>query len=139
MATDFVLRLIEQIGIMLAQLMGLRGRERAEKISALCMRETGLPFELVKHSAPETLIEMLRSGGATEHPRAVILAELLLADAKESERVANLHAAAISRAQAAALLAHSVTFLEPDEQAIYSAKLRQLRDAGFIPVTEQSR
>lgn len=140
MATDFFLRLLEQIGIMLAQLAGLRGRDRAEKISALCMRETGLPFAVVKHSAPETLIDMLRSGGATEHPRAILLAELLLADAEENERANELQAAAISRAQGAALLAHSVSFLAPDEQAIYSAKLRELRAAGFISaVTGQSR
>lgn len=127
MATDFLLRLIEQIGIMLAELLRLRGTERAEKISALSLRETGIPFSVVKNSAPETVIEMLRSGGGTQHARAVILAELLLADAEEEERNGNVRGAAISRAQASALLAHSIDFLAPDEQAIYRAKLEALR------------
>jgi len=126
MPTDWLLRLIEQISIMLAELSRLKKGERPARISALCLRETGLPFDFVKHSSPQTILELLASGGATQHVRAVLLAELLLQDADLADAGGKAREATISRAQAQALLAHSVDQLSPEEQAVYRPKLEEL-------------
>ena len=126
MPQDWILRLIEQISIMLAELSRLKSGEKPARISALCLRETGLPFDFVKHSSPQDILKLLESGGATQYVRAVVLAELLLQDAELSEAAGKSREATISRAQAQALLMHSVDKLEPDEQAMYRAKLEAL-------------
>jgi hypothetical protein len=63
MAQDYLLRLIEQVALMLAELSRLRAGEKPARISALCLRETGLPLDFVKHSSPETILQLLESGG----------------------------------------------------------------------------
>lgn len=126
MAQDYILRLIEQIGIMLAELARLKTAERPAHISALSLRETGLPFDVVKHSSPETILQLLESGGGTQYARAILLAELLLQDADLSETAGKIREAIISRAQAQALLAHSIDQLSPEEQLVYRPKLDAL-------------
>jgi hypothetical protein len=134
MGSDYIMNLIEQISIMLAELARMKAVEKPAHLSALSIRETGLPFDLVKHSSPETVLQWLETGGGTQYARAVILAELLLADAELSKAAGKNRDAAISHAQAHALLAHSVEHLTPEEQAIYRPKLEtlaaELRDAG---------
>ena len=66
MPQDWILRLIEQISIMLAELSRLKSGEKPARISALCLRETGLPFDFVKHSSPQDILKLLESGGATQ-------------------------------------------------------------------------
>ena len=126
MAQDWILRLIEQISIMLAELSRLKSSEKPAHISALCLRETGLPFDFVKHSSPESILELLKEGGGTQCVRAVLLAELLLQDAELSDAAGKEREATISRAQAQVLLAHSVDGLSPEEQAVYRPKLEGL-------------
>ena len=126
MPEDWILRLIEQVSLMLAELSRLKSGERPARISALCLRETGLPFDFVKHSSPEAILQLLESGGGTQHARAVLLAELLLQDADVSDAVGKSRDATISRAQAQALLTHSIGQLSPDEQAVYRPKLEAL-------------
>jgi hypothetical protein len=126
MAQDYILRLIEQIGLMLLELSRLKVAERPAYISALCLRETGLPFEVVKHSSPETILQLLESGGGTQYTRAILLAELLLQDAELSTATRKNREATISRAQAQALLAHSINQLSPEEQLVYRPKLDAL-------------
>ena len=129
MPQDFLLRLIDQVGLMLAELRRLKAGERPARIGALCLRETGLPLDFVKHSSPETILQLLESGGGTQYARAVLLAELLLQDADVSNAVGRSREASISRAQAQALLDHSVDNLSPEEQAIYRPKLEALTAA----------
>jgi hypothetical protein len=88
-----------------------------------------LPLDFVKHSSPETILQLLESGGGTQYARAVLLAELLLQDADVSDVAGKNREAAISRAQAQALLDHSVDNLSPEEQAIYRPKLEALTAA----------
>jgi hypothetical protein len=126
MPEDWILRLIEQVSLMLAELSRLKSGERASRISALCLRETGLPFDFVKHSSPKAILQLLESGGGTQHARAVLLAELLLQDADVNDAAGKNREAMISRAQAQALLAHSIGQLSPEEQAIYRPKLEAL-------------
>jgi len=69
--SDYILRLIDQIALMLSEIFQLRklGRTGAAHadISKACLENVGLPFELAKHSAPETILEMLATGGGTQH------------------------------------------------------------------------
>ena len=110
---------------MLAELSRLKSGEKPARISALCLREIGLPFDFVKHSSPETILQLLESGGATQHVRAVLLAELLLQDADLSEAAGKTREATISRVQAQALLRHSVNELSPEDQKFYRPKLEE--------------
>ena len=127
MAQDYILRLIEQVALMLAQISALRktghNAEAVERIAAICLQTIGLSFDVIKRAAPETILQLLESGGGTRHSRAVLLAELLLQDAELSEAAGKNREAAIARAQARALLAQSIDYLSPDEQAVYRRKL----------------
>jgi len=127
MPQDYILRLIEEVALMLAELARLKSGEKPARISALCLRETGLPLDFVKHSAPDTILRLLETGGGTQYARAVLLAELLLQDADVSESAGKNREAIISRAQAATLLEDSIDQLSPDEQAVYRPKLDALR------------
>jgi hypothetical protein len=127
MPQDYILRLIEEVALMLAELARLKSGEKPARISALCLRETGLPLDFVKHSAPDTILRLLETGGGTQYARAVLLAELLLQDADVSESAGKNREAIISRAQAATLLERSIDHLSPDEQAVYRPKLDALR------------
>ena len=133
MPQDYILRLIEQVGRMLAEILALRkvGRiaDAARQIETLCEQNTGLPLELVKRSAPETILQLLETGGGTQHTRAVLLAELLLQDAEINDAAGRNREAAIGRAQARILLDHSIDKLAPDEQMIYRPKLDVLNRA----------
>ena len=126
MPADYILRLIEQVSLMLAELSRLKTGEKPARISALCLRETGLPLDFVKHSSPETILQLLESGGGTQYARAVLLAEMLLQDAGLSDAAGKNREGAISRAQAEALLAHSIDRLSPEEQTVYRPKLEAL-------------
>jgi len=119
MPEDWILRLIEQVSRMLAELSRLKSGERPARISALCLRETGLPLDFVKHSSPKAILQLLESGGGTQYVRAVLLAELLLQDADVNEEAGKSREARISRAQAQALLAYSIDNLSPDERKGY--------------------
>ena len=135
MAQDYILRLIEQVAQMLAVILGLRkaGRtaEAAEQISVLCEQTTGLPFDLVKHSSPETILALLETGGGTHHTRAIMLAELLLQDAELNELAGKNREAAISRAQALVLLERNIDVLSSEEKAVYRPKLEGLKTLEF--------
>ena len=62
MPQDYILRLIEEVALMLAELARLKSAEKPPRISALCLRETGLPLDFVKHSVPETILRLLETG-----------------------------------------------------------------------------
>ena len=123
---DYILSLVEQVGLLLRELARARRAEKPALLSAIFLRETGLPLEVVKHSAPETILQLLESGGGTQHMRAIILAELLLQNAAINEAAGKLRDAIIARAQARALIAHSIDQLSSEDQDIYRSKLEEL-------------
>jgi hypothetical protein len=131
MPQDYVLRLIQQIAQMLSAIVALRkaGRndEALEQISAACQDKVGIPLGIVRRSSPETLLQLLEAGGALRHVRAVMLAELLIADATISENAKRPGDAVIARAQAHALLSDALPYLESKEQSIYREKMESLR------------
>jgi hypothetical protein len=69
MAQDYILRLIEQVALMLAEILRLRkaGRnaEAVERIAVICLQTIGLAFDLMKRSSPETILQLLERGGGT--------------------------------------------------------------------------
>ncbi|MBI5687208.1 MAG: hypothetical protein HZC54_19215 [Verrucomicrobia bacterium] len=130
MAQDYIMRLVEQIGRMLAAIIAHRkaGRdaEAALEIEANCRQAIGLPLEIVRRSSPEALWELLQQGGGLRYPRAVMLAELLLQDA-ELSKSANRPADTIcSQLQAFCLLTESIGVLSHDEAAFYRPRLEAL-------------
>ncbi|MEY2491704.1 MAG: hypothetical protein QOH24_655 [Verrucomicrobiota bacterium] len=135
MPQDYVLRLIEQIAQILSAIVALRkaGRndEALEQIAAACQDKVGIPLELVRRSSPETLLQLLETGGALRHVRGVMLAELLIADAAISENAHKRDDGVIARAQAYALLSDALPYLESNEQSIYREKMESLRIDRF--------
>jgi hypothetical protein len=126
MAQDYILRLIEQVGQMLAEISRLRKAEIPQRIRAICQQTIGLSLDLVKRSSPEMILKLLENGGGTQYARAVMLAELLLQDAELSAAAGKDREATISRAQAQVLLARSIDNMSADEQAAYRPKLEAL-------------
>src|SRR5438045_5044671 len=125
MPEDWLLRLIEQVSLILAELSRLKTGEKPARISALCLRETGLPLDFVKHSSPKAILQLLESGGGTQYVRGGLLAELLLQDDNVSEESGKSREAGISRAQDQALMAYSIGNLEPDRQREFRHNLEE--------------
>jgi hypothetical protein len=123
---DYILTLVEQIGILLRELARARRGEKPQRLSAMFLRETGLPLDFARHSAPETILQLLRAGGGTQYFRAVVMAELLLEDAALNESAGKGREALVARAQARALIAHSIDHLSPEDQSVYKDKLDAL-------------
>jgi hypothetical protein len=130
MAQDYIMRLIEQVGRMLASILAHKhaGRdlEAASEIEATCLQSVGIPMSLVRRSSPEVLWELLASGGALRYPRAIFLAELLLQEAELCERAGRSVAAVCAQLQASSLLAQSIEVLSGEEAALYRPKLEAL-------------
>ena len=85
MSQDYMIRLVEQVGRMLAAMIAHqkagRDAEAGLQIEASCRQSSGLPMEAVRRSSPEALWELVQQGGGLRYPRAVMLAEWLLLDA----------------------------------------------------------
>src|SRR2546430_12528864 len=101
---DYILTIVEQVGLMLAELARLKSGEKPAGISVLCLRETGLPLDVVKHSSPETILQLLKTGGGTQYARAGLFAELLMPDADLREAPGKKRGAILGRAPATGLL-----------------------------------
>ena len=123
---DYILSIVEQVGLLLRELARARSAEKPERVSAIFLRETGLPLDVVRHSAPETILQLLASGGATQYARAIVMAELLLQDAVMNDAAGRVRDATVARAQARTLIAYSIDQLSPQEQVVYRPKLEAL-------------
>jgi hypothetical protein len=96
---DYILRLIEQLGALLRALAGSKGDvkkpERAisdasqsdAALEKACQEGIGLSFRIIKEMAPDDLVELLRSGGATWVSRCFFVARLFEFDAEFARRV----------------------------------------------------
>ena len=89
MQRDYIMRLIEQIAALMASIIA---KERAGKypeakaeIDEKARRTIGLSLDQVRKLSPEAVSQLLASSGGLRYGRAVILAELLMHDAKVSE------------------------------------------------------
>jgi hypothetical protein len=130
MPQDYLMRLIEQIGQMLASILTLRraGRneEAAQEIDAMCLQTAGLPLDRIRKSSPESIAAALATSGALRHARAITLAELLMQDAELSEAAGRKADGMLSRLHAFCLLSDSIDVLGAEEQSIYRQKLTAL-------------
>ena len=129
MGEDYLLRMIEQVRLMVANILAARlaGRndDAMKQIEAACLHSIGLPWALVKRSSPEELSELMQRSGE-RYAKAVLLAELLLQDAELSEIKGNFMERIRSQFQAFCLLQESFDILTPDEKAVYRPKMNAL-------------
>ena len=132
MAADYILRMIQQVAMMLASIMAKRERgdvgAAADEIEEKCLQTIGLPLGLVKQSTPEMVAELLAAGGALACPRAIMLAELLVQDAELSVERGDPPMAAISYRHAASLLNGAIDSLGPQDEEHYRAKLTDVAE-----------
>jgi hypothetical protein len=136
MAADYILRLIRQMAMLVANIIAKRQAGQldaaGDEIEAKCLQATGLPLVVVKQSTTESLAELLAAGGALQIPRAIALAELLIQDGEIALSRGNPPGAALSFRHAAALLSNSIDALGEEEQRHYRARLalvaERLRD-----------
>ena len=96
---DYILRLIEQLGALLRALVGsggdVKGPEQAISsasqsdvaLEKACQEAMGLSFRIMNEMAPDELVELLRSGGATWVSRCFFVARLFEFDAEIAGRV----------------------------------------------------
>jgi hypothetical protein len=135
---DYIIRLLQQLGAMLATIAGkksvgdLAGAE--QEIAEQCLRHTGLPLMVVKQSSPEDLAALLAMGGAMQVPRALILAELLREDGALSEARGNPPGAVMSYRQSAELIARALPSLRGEDERAFLERQAELavklRDLG---------
>ena len=130
MQTDYMMRMIEQAGSVIAALVfkqrGAELAEASENIESTCLNTIGLTLDAVKRMSPKGLSDHLAMSGANRISRSVLLAELLLRDAESSDKAGQLKRALACRVHAFLLLRDSMKFLSADEQAIYRPKLATL-------------
>ena len=138
MSQDYILRMLHQVGAMLAGIIAKRQRgdlAGAEaELQEQCLQRVGLPLVVVKHSPPQAVAELLAGGGALHHARGVFVAELLLQDAALAEARGNPPDALGSYRVAYRLLTDALSVLSVDEEKTYRARLvaiaARLRDLG---------
>jgi hypothetical protein len=96
---DYILRLIDQLGALLRALVGSGGdvkrpenaisdaSQSGAALEKACQEAIGLSFRIIKEMAPDELIELFRSGGATWVSRCFLVARLFEFDAEIAKRV----------------------------------------------------
>jgi len=133
MAQDYIMRLIEQVGQMLASILRLckagRHEEAGREIDSCCWQTIGMSVEKIRRASPETIARLLEQCGPARHARAIVLAELLLQDAELCDRAGNLEDALLSRLHAFCLLVTTIELLDLSDRAIYTDKLDALTRA----------
>ncbi|HEX9781880.1 MAG TPA: hypothetical protein VGA56_04000 [Opitutaceae bacterium] len=138
MSADYILRLIQQISMILAGIISQRQRGQTtralEEIEKSCLEHVGLPLIVIKQSTPEDLAALLETGGHLRVTRSLILAELLREEAIICEMNGNAPSASISYAHAERLLCDALPFLGPGEKEHFEGRLADIsakrRDLG---------
>ena len=136
MPQDYILRLLQQLGAIVATISGKRtagdlaGAER--EIDDQCQRHVGLPFAVIRQSSPEGLEALLAMGGSMQLHRSLILAELLRQDAELAIARGNPMFAAASLRQAERLIQRALPSLFGEEAEAFGRAAQdiaaQLRD-----------
>jgi hypothetical protein len=90
--SDYILRLIEQLGAALRAFMtgstvsGVQIENAQGMIEDSCRRALGLSYSTIRAMPPEHLIELFRAGGGTWMDRCFLMAGLLEYDAELSRQ-----------------------------------------------------
>ena len=123
---DYLRHLSQARELMLTELMIKRtaGDDNGalSVLDSACRRTVGIPLSQVRHTAPETLLDLIRRGGGPNFS-SILVSELLLQDVELSEKIGNAPQAVVSRFQAFCLLVDSIELLGPEEQVEYRKKL----------------
>jgi len=140
------MRLIEQIAALLTSIIakehaGFHSEARAD-IEEKTQQTIGMRLEEVRRLSPEAVSQLLQSSGGLRSGRAVMLAELLLHDAVNSDAIGEDSDALLDYLHAFCLLSDSIGTLSAEDQAVYRPKLealsRRLRSLSADPyVTEK--
>ena len=131
MPEDYIMRLIQQVGAMLAAIIAKRGdgkpAEARQDLDSTCLQTIGLPLATLKRYSPDALARQLEQSGANRYARSIMLAELFIQDAELlSENGNDEQGALASYLHAFCLIFDSFPLLATDEQAIYRPKLEML-------------
>lgn len=131
MPRDYVLRLIDQVALMLAEILakrkkGARAEARTE-IEHQALQHTGLPLSLIRGAAPAMVADLLRNGGELRFIRSVLLAELLLQDAEICEESDDPTGAIAGYVHAWCLLHDAAISFGKEEREHFGAKQRHAR------------
>jgi hypothetical protein len=130
MPEDYIMRLIQQIGAMLAAIIAKRGdgrpAEARQDLDSTCLQTLGLPLATLKRFTPEALARQLEQSGANRYVRSIMLAELLIQDAELLSENGEAREALASYLHSFCLIFDSFSFLSTEEQAIYRPKLEML-------------
>jgi hypothetical protein len=132
MPQDYIMRLVEQIGALLAGIIaktraGLHTEAKAE-IDEKARQTIGMNLGQIRGMSPEALSEFLEGGGGLRQGRSVILAELLLHDAANSEATGDNATALLDYLHAFCLLFDTIDTLTKEDRAVYRPKLNALAD-----------
>jgi len=127
MAQDYMMRLVQQIALMLAAIMAKRklgkNAEAQQDLASLCPLIVGLSLDTVKQLSPDALANQLISSGVDHASRAVMLADLLLEDGEILEDQGQLQQALPSYIHAFCLLSDAMPALTQEEHDLYRPKL----------------
>jgi hypothetical protein len=130
MPEDYIMRLIQQIGALLAAILAKRGDgrpvEARQELDSTCLQTLGLPLATLKRYTPEALAKQLEQSGGNRYVRSIMLAELLIQDAELLAENGEPRDALASYLHSFCLIFDSYPFLTTDEQAIYRPKLEML-------------
>ncbi len=131
MARDYILRLIDHVALMLAEIVAKRkGAQRPEARAAIekqALQHTGLPLSLIRDATPEMVAELLRHGGELRFIRAVLLAELLLQEADMAEEDGDRAAALPAYLHVWYLLEDAAESFNREEHEHFGAKQEHAR------------
>jgi len=100
--------------------------EAKAEIDEKSRQTIGLSLEQVRKLSPEAVSQLLANSGGLRYGRAVILAELLLHDAKVCEATGQSSDALLSNLHAFCLLSDAVATLSAEDRAVYRGKLDEL-------------
>jgi hypothetical protein len=141
MPQDYIMRLIEQIGALLAGIIaktraGLHSEAKAE-IDEKAQQTIGMDLRQVRAMSPEAVSQLLDGGGGLRQGRAMILVELLQHDAAVSEATGDNANALLDHLHAFCLLFDTIDTLTKEDQLGYRPKLdalaARLRDLPSHP------
>jgi hypothetical protein len=134
--TDYILRLIEELGVFLRALMGDRSSRfrPAEDLQAAvedsCQQGLGLSYATIRAMAPEELLALFRSGGRTWLERCYLAATLDACDAEISRRRCDVARARESGQRA--LYFYGVLIAEPTVPPEYDVQSKSQELLEFL-------
>jgi len=130
MPEDYIMRLIQQIGAMLAAIIAKRGdgkpAEARQELDSTCLQILGLPLATLKRCTPDDLARQLEQSGANRYGRSIMLAELFIQDAELLSENGDAQGSLASYLHAFCLVFDSLPLLATDEQTVYRPKLEML-------------